>query len=51
MEQGQFSMDDVEKIVANLVIVNYNEKKQLMAYIKQLEEKVRELEPKAPEVI
>ena len=42
---NEFDMTDVKEIVFSGVMTAYNEKKQLQAYIKQLEEKVKELEP------
>jgi len=39
-----FSMDDVKELLFNQTISAYQEKKSMIAYIKQLEEKIKGLE-------
>ena len=45
----EFSMEDVKEIVFNGILTAYNEKKQLIAHIKGLEEQIKSLEPKKVE--
>ena len=42
---NEFSMEDVKEIVFNAIIAAYTEKKQMIAHIQTLEEKIKNLEP------
>jgi len=39
-----FSMEDVKELLFNQTLAAYQEKKNMLAYIKQLEDRVKELE-------
>ncbi len=47
----EFSMEDVKEIVFNGILTAYNEKKQLIAHIRKLEEQLKKLETVEPEVV
>ena len=43
-QEGQFGMDDVKEMVFAQTLAAYNEKKQILNYVSQLEERIKELE-------
>ena len=42
-----FNMEDVKELLFNQTIASYQERKGMVKYIKQLEEKIKSLEPEA----
>ena len=51
---NEFSMEDVKEMLFSQALNAYQEKKQMTAYIQQLEAKIKELEedkPKTMEVV
>ncbi len=49
-EMNEFNMEDVKEILFNQTLAAYNEKKGMISYIKQLEEKIKELEENEPKL-
>ena len=41
---GEFTIEDVKELLFNQILSAYNEKKGMTNYIKQLEDKIKELE-------